>query len=87
MEEGRRKIREGLTLLIDGMIKDTNDLAKNDYVGIGIGAVEHRLMILDGYFKDAIRYELSDEDFARLNDRYSFLKTNIANKQRETSPR
>jgi len=73
-----RKIREGLTLLIEGLIDDTNDMIdKEGSVKEIIDVANFRVGLIEGYLNDAERYILPKDKLVELKSKYAGLKSKL----------
>ncbi len=77
-----KKIREGLTLLINGLLDDIVDLAKtNSPLSVDsstnrvvLGIIGGRMNKIEGYLEDARMHKFPKEDLSRLETRYQIIK-------------
>ena len=73
---GMDKVREGLVLLIDGLIADTGDIVRKEGINDPLiqGALRKRCKKIEGYFADAINYNVPEEDLETPKIKYAALK-------------
>ena len=76
MTEAIKKIREGLTLLINGLLEDTIELSLNYDLKNRIAKeiINHRINELERYIEKANIYEVPEKDLANLTRKYKSIK-------------
>ena len=79
--KGIEKVREGLVLLIDGMIDMTDELVKEGLERQDVrDAINYRLDLIEGYLADAHRYRVPGAQISSLDLRYKSLKSEVGKK-------
>jgi len=73
-KEGIRKVKEGLVLLIDGLLENTNGLIELSDEEIVKSVIGHNIDKIKDYIQEAKHCKISEEKIYPLEIRYKFLK-------------